>query len=150
MKNPTITPAVLLVLLAAKSAAGDTNRFNLIPERNVFSLKTPAIVANAPPPAIPRALVKLTGLTSIPPDKWAFLNIKPEGEAPLVTALKVGESVAAVAVLDINLETRAVAIRNEGVLMTLVFAENQRTPLPPPDAGHRPIPAFPPPDAGER
>src|ERR1051326_4518593 len=61
----TIIPVFLVTCLATQAAVNDSNRYQVIGERNPFGLKPPqqAPVETAPAPAIPK--VFLTGITDI-------------------------------------------------------------------------------------
>lgn len=119
-----------LVLSANAGAANDiataASPYQGIAQRNVFNLKEPQPVIN-PAPEIRPPRITLTLITTIFGDKraglkWPAAPTRP-GEQPKEEShiLSVGQSEAAVEVLEIDEVEGTVKIRNHGQLQTLSF-----------------------------
>ncbi len=140
------TLAAVLGALLGLSARADLpvpakNPYHRIVELNIFRL-TPPPPPPAPPPA-PLPEVKLTGITTILPDKRALLTIHfPAGKAGPAKQeqciLKEGQRVGEVEVLDIDERTGCVTLNNSGTIMTITFAP--RSPEQKSAATVRPVP----------
>ncbi len=102
------------------------SRFQAIPERNVFGLKT----AETPrlqtqPPALPK--ITLTGITTILGNKRVLMKETPAGAKPgtpnqeVSLILTEGQREGDVEVLNINERAGTVVVNNSGTVMTLDF-----------------------------
>jgi len=139
-----------------------TNRYEKIPERNLFGLKEPVgpVVQPQQPPQLPKLI--LTGITTILNSKRALLKLLPVGAGPADAAkalsliLTEGQSESGVEILEINEKANTVRVNNSGTPMTLDFdkdgvktpAANQGPGQPqPPQAAPTPpgVAAVPPP-----
>jgi len=110
------------------SPSASSNRFDVIPERNMFGLRPQAIATNAQLPEIPVPKVVLKGITTVSEPKKALLNVLPQakpGQPPKEEALILGENQREgdIEVLRIDEHARTVKIDNSGKQMTLTFEE---------------------------
>ena len=147
---------LLLLCAPGISRADETNfPYAAISRRNVFALVAAPPAANfPPPPAAPMTRLKLTGLASLPPDKWALLQIQEEGAAPFSATLLEGESKGAVRLVSINITDATAMVSNGAVLTELALEEigGRNVPVAAPTqlaAEHLPIPVLPPPGIGD-
>ncbi len=101
------------------------NRFERIPQRNVFGLKgqEPQTPSGAPPPSLPN--ITLTGITTILGQKLVLLKAQPPvpkgGQAPKPEPmiLAEGQKEGPIKVLSIDVGSGDVKLDNSGTVMTL-------------------------------
>jgi hypothetical protein len=106
------------------------NRYQTIPERNVFALK-PIVQPTATNETVALVLPKLflTGFTTILSNKVAILNVQflskpgqPQTEKSLM--LKEGQRDGEIEVLTINEISGTVQVNNSGTIMSLTFEKD--------------------------
>jgi hypothetical protein len=106
------------------------NRFETIPERNVFGLKPPPpkSESNAPPPQVPK--IVLTGITTVLGNKRALMKLQPVGNKPNEQAkdnsliLTEGQREGAIEVIEIDEKAGSVKVNNSGTVMILTFEKD--------------------------
>src|SRR5581483_7341654 len=108
------------------------NRYQTIPERNVFNLKKQEVVVQEPPPVqVPK--ITLTGITTLLGLKRAVLQVAPTGRPGEATRdeafiLAEGQREGDLEVLEINEAAGTVKVRTAGTLLTLDFVNNGTKP----------------------
>lgn len=117
------------------------DRYQPIPERNLFALKAPQQVTNEPtPPQLPKLL--LTGITTILGDRRALMKVQPQAMKPGDLAkeqsliLSEGQREGAIEVLAIDENAGSVKVNNSGTVVTLTFEKDgAKLPSTPPPPG---------------
>jgi hypothetical protein len=125
-------------LAVATSAAGRTDAYQIIAERNAFGLR-PRVAAEPVPNRVSRAAphVRLTGLTDILGRRQALLEIAEKGRPTIRPVLGEGEACGAVEVCQVDIARALVTLRVDGVAATLTF-EPAGADRAPADAKRRP------------
>ena len=144
-----------LVFPASLCAVTPDSPYQPIVERNVFGLKPPPLPPEVKPIDVPAPLIELQGIVSIlGKDQVLFRTLMPSsklGEAPKSTSLvmSVGERVADVEVLEINVAAGTVKFKNHGQeqIKDIVKDSVKQTPSSAPGVPGIPLPTFPTPAA---
>ena len=111
------------------SPNSSSNRYDVIPERNMFGLRPQVAPTATPLPVPPLSKVVLKGITTISEPKKAILNVLPQatkpGQPAKEEAFILGENQreGEIEVLKIDEHARTVKIDNSGKQMTLTFEE---------------------------
>src|SRR5207245_967513 len=112
--------ACLTLGIGAKAVVTDAkdSPYNVIIERNVFSLKSPVVETNVSPPTQPATQVQLAGITTIVSPKRAILQWKepgkpgtPPGKEQSFIMIE-GQREGIIEVLEINEKAGSVKIKN--------------------------------------
>jgi hypothetical protein len=116
----------------------DERNYRVIIDRNPFGLKPPPPPPTNPPPVVtqPKEEVFITGITSFGVPRAHFMTTvtkpPPVGKVPQYYSLGVEEKMDELEVLDIDLGTRSVRVRNAGVETVMTFESNGIKPAPTP------------------
>jgi len=142
-------PKSVLILAAAAMATAaygvsrpaTADRYEQIPERNLFGLKPRETPAAQEPQRPPLRKVILTGVTTLGGYKRALLKVEPlaghAGEKEESLILTEGQREGDIEVVQINEKTGKVTLNNAGVTETITF-EKQAPSLPAGAPGHMP------------
>lgn len=152
-------------LVTAGAATAD-HPYSAIGGRNVFGLKPPVVVTNAPvAPVTPAAGIDLQGITTILGRPQVFLRLKlparpPKPPEDQSIVLEAGQREGDIEVISIDTAGGIVRIKNRGDESTLTMKDNAATPSniapapnlapanPPPGVPRPNLPGIPLPGAG--